>query len=47
MIYGNSKNTTFTQSTTNCNSAVGFFLALIFRILEFGVKITPQLDGVI
>ena len=31
MIYGNSKNTTFTQSTYNCNAAVGFFFAMILR----------------
>ena len=31
MLYGNSKNTTFTQSTYNCNAAVGFFIALIMR----------------
>lgn len=31
MIYGNSKNTTFTHSTANCTAAVGFFLAMILR----------------
>ena len=31
MLYGNSKNTTFTQSVANFNGGVGFFLALIFR----------------
>jgi len=31
MIYGNFKNTTFTQSTMNINAGVGFFLALILR----------------
>ena len=31
MLYGNFKNTTFTQSTYNCNAAVGFFIALIMR----------------
>tara|TARA_Y100000588_G_scaffold168617_1_gene182399 strand:- start:660 stop:914 length:255 start_codon:yes stop_codon:yes gene_type:complete len=31
MLYGNSKNTTFTQSTCNCNAGVGFFMALIMR----------------
>ena len=31
MLYGNFKNTTFTQSTYNCNAAVGFFMALIIR----------------
>ena len=31
MYYGNSKNTTFTQSTYNCNAAVGFFMALLMR----------------
>ena len=31
MLYGNSKNTTFTQSTYNCNAAVGFFMALLMR----------------
>ena len=31
MLYGNSKNTTFTQSTYNCNAGVGFFIALIVR----------------
>ena len=31
MLYGNSKNTTFTQSTYNCNAAVGFFMALLIR----------------
>jgi len=31
MLYGNFKNTTFTQSTYNCNAAVGFFMALILR----------------
>ena len=31
MLYGNSKNTTFTQSTLNINAGVGFFLALILR----------------
>ena len=31
MLYGNFKNTSFTQSTYNCNAAVGFFLALIMR----------------
>ena len=31
MLYGNFKNTTFTQSTYNCNAAVGFFMALIMR----------------
>lgn len=31
MLYGNYKNTTFTQSTYNCNAAVGFFMALILR----------------
>ena len=31
MLYGNFKNTTFTQSTYNCNAAVGFFMALITR----------------
>ena len=31
MYYGNSKNTTFTQSTYNCNAAVGFFMALLIR----------------
>ena len=29
MYYGNSKNTTSTQSTYNCNAAVGFFMALL------------------
>tara|TARA_B100000945_G_C20413954_1_gene614142 strand:- start:1325 stop:1579 length:255 start_codon:yes stop_codon:yes gene_type:complete len=31
MLYGNFKNTTFSQSTYNCNAAVGFFIALIMR----------------
>ena len=31
MLYGNFKNTTFTQSTYNFNAGVGFFLALILR----------------
>ena len=31
MIYGNSKNTTFTQSVANFNGGVGFFLALLLR----------------
>ena len=31
MLYGNFKNTTFTQSTYNCNAGVGFFIALIMR----------------
>ena len=31
MIYGNFKNTTFTQSTLNSNAGVGFFIALIMR----------------
>ena len=31
MFYGNLKNCTYTQSTTNCNAAVGFFIALIVR----------------
>jgi len=31
MLYGNFKNTSFTQSTYNCNAAVGFFMALIMR----------------
>ena len=31
MLYGKYKNTTFTQSTYNCNAAVGFFIALIMR----------------
>ena len=31
MLVGNFKNTTFTQSTYNCNAAVGFFMALIMR----------------
>ena len=31
MLYGKFKNTTFTQSTYNCNAAVGFFIALIMR----------------
>ena len=31
MLYGNSKNTTFTQSTYNCNATVGFFMALLIR----------------
>ena len=31
MLYGNFKNSTFTQSTYNANAAVGFFLALIIR----------------
>ena len=31
MIYENSENTTFTQSTYNCNAAVGFFMALLIR----------------
>jgi len=31
MIYGNFKNTTFTQSTMNLNAGVGFFLAMILR----------------
>tara|TARA_A100000164_G_scaffold312388_1_gene290708 strand:- start:2517 stop:2771 length:255 start_codon:yes stop_codon:yes gene_type:complete len=31
MLYGNSKNTTFTQSTYNCNAGVGFFIALVMR----------------
>tara|TARA_E500000331_G_scaffold301453_1_gene302874 strand:- start:300 stop:554 length:255 start_codon:yes stop_codon:yes gene_type:complete len=31
MLYGNSKNTTFTQSVYNCNAAVGFSLALLLR----------------
>ena len=31
MLYGNFKNTTFTQSTYNCNAAVGFFMALVMR----------------
>ena len=31
MIYGNFKNTTFTQSTLNINTGVGFFIALIMR----------------
>ena len=31
MIYGNFKNTTFTQSTINSNAGVGFFIALIMR----------------
>ena len=31
MLYGNLKNCTFTQSTSNCNAAVGFFGALLIR----------------
>ena len=31
MLYGNFKNTTFTQSTLNINTGVGFFIALIMR----------------
>ena len=31
MLYGNFKNTTFTQSTLNINAGVGFFIALIMR----------------
>tara|TARA_Y100000590_G_scaffold72735_1_gene79946 strand:- start:3332 stop:3586 length:255 start_codon:yes stop_codon:yes gene_type:complete len=31
MLYGNFKNTTYTQSTMNINAGVGFFLALILR----------------
>ncbi len=31
MLYGNSKNITFTQSMQNYNTAVGFFMALIMR----------------
>ena len=31
MLYGNFKNTTFTQSTLNSNAGVGFFIALIVR----------------
>tara|TARA_X000001036_G_scaffold154425_1_gene146573 strand:+ start:343 stop:594 length:252 start_codon:yes stop_codon:yes gene_type:complete len=31
MLYGNFKNTTFTQSTYNCNAGVGFFIALILN----------------
>ncbi len=31
MLYGNFKNTTFTQSTYNCNAGAGFFIALILR----------------
>jgi hypothetical protein len=31
MLYGNFKNTTFTQSTLNSNAGVGFFIALIMR----------------
>ena len=31
MLYGNFKNTTFTQSTLNSNAGVGFFIALIIR----------------
>ena len=29
MLYGNFKNTTFTQTTYNFNAGVGFFMALI------------------
>jgi|TARA_B100000953_G_C17943780_1_gene397804 hypothetical protein len=31
MLYGNSKNTTFTQTVANCNAGVGFSFALILR----------------
>ena len=31
MLYGNFKNTTFTQTTLNINAGVGFFIALIMR----------------
>ena len=31
MLYGNFKNTSFTQSTYNCNAAVGFFMALMMK----------------
>ena len=31
MLYGNFKNMTYTQSTSNFNGGVGFSLALIFR----------------
>ena len=31
MLYGNFKNTSFTQSTYNYNATVGFFMALIMR----------------
>ena len=29
MLYGNLKNCTYTQSTGNCSTGVGFFLALL------------------
>ena len=29
MLYGNFKNCTYTQSTTNFNAGVGFFIALL------------------
>ena len=31
MLYGNLKNTTYTQSVGNCNAGKGFFLALLLR----------------
>jgi len=31
MLYGNLRNCSFTQSTCNCNAAVGFFGALLLR----------------
>ena len=31
MLYGNFKNTTYTQSVVNINAGVGFFIALILR----------------
>ena len=31
MLYGNFKNTTFTQTTLNINAGVGFFIALTMR----------------
>ena len=40
MLYGNFKNTTFTQSTLNINAGVGFFIALIMRYFYPSALIT-------
>ncbi len=40
MLYGNFKNTTFTQSTLNLNAGVGFFIALIMRYFYPSALIT-------
>ena len=40
MLYGNFKNTTFTQSTLNLNAGVGFIIALIMRYFYPSALIT-------